>query len=148
MVVTTLQLKSAMDKQIREGRKSRGRKRLAQERAAYFQLMQQRHSNKEACAVVGINPRTGKVWHNGSHAHQGPVEGASPGYPPGTVLGRPWLLPVGVRAHPPAAGEDGHPRHRDRAGPHPSTIRREIRRNGTPFGSLIAFGPFLCCRQR
>ncbi|MBB5121991.1 DNA-binding CsgD family transcriptional regulator, partial [Streptomyces eurocidicus] len=48
-----------MDHQIREDRKPQGRKKLTAERAAYFQLVQQGYSNKEACRIVGINPRTG-----------------------------------------------------------------------------------------
>jgi hypothetical protein len=31
--------------------------------------MRHGYSNREACRVVGINRRTGKVWRNGRHAH-------------------------------------------------------------------------------
>ncbi|MET9017772.1 hypothetical protein ABZX74_44060 [Streptomyces olivaceoviridis] len=33
--------------------------------------MQQGYSNREACRIVGVSPRTGKVWRNGRHAHKG-----------------------------------------------------------------------------
>ncbi len=32
--------------------------------------MRQGYSNKEVCRIVGINPRTGKVWRNGRRAHR------------------------------------------------------------------------------
>ncbi|MFJ3891529.1 helix-turn-helix domain-containing protein [Streptomyces rubrogriseus] len=59
-----------MDFEIRKDRKPQGRKKLTRERAAYFQLMQQGYSNREACRIVGIDRRTGKKWRNGSHANK------------------------------------------------------------------------------
>ncbi|MEU5428623.1 helix-turn-helix domain-containing protein [Streptomyces olivoreticuli] len=105
-----------MDHQIREDRRPQGRKRLTAERAACFQLMRQGYSNKEVCRIVGINPRTGKVWRNGRRAHKGLSKARPPG-PPGAVFGRPRPLSAGVRAHPhrrPAAGEGVRPDHRGR----------------------------------
>ena len=45
-----------MDFEIRKDRKPGGR-RLTRERAAYFQLMEQGYSTREAARIVGINPR-------------------------------------------------------------------------------------------
>ncbi|MFF4427190.1 hypothetical protein ACFY04_41730 [Streptomyces sp. NPDC001549] len=51
-----------MEFEIREDRtRPQGRKKLARERAAYFQRMDQGYSNR----VVGIDVRTGKRWRNG-----------------------------------------------------------------------------------
>lgn len=57
-----------MDFEIRPLRAPQGRKKLERERAAYFQLMAQGYSSREACRVVGINRRTGKRWRNGTGA--------------------------------------------------------------------------------
>ncbi|MFC7591059.1 helix-turn-helix domain-containing protein [Nonomuraea antimicrobica] len=52
-----------MDFEIREDReRTRGRRALSRERAAYLRLVQQGLSNKEACRIVGINLRTGRRW--------------------------------------------------------------------------------------
>jgi len=48
-----------MDHGVRENRKRQGRKKPAVEREAYFRLVQQGCSNKEACPIVGIKWRTG-----------------------------------------------------------------------------------------
>lgn len=58
-----------MEFEIRKDRtKPQGRKKLTRERAAYFQLMQQGYSNREACRIVGIDIRTGKKWRNGDRS--------------------------------------------------------------------------------
>jgi IS30 family transposase len=44
-----------MDFEIRKDRKSQGRKPLTRERAAYFQLMEQGYSTREAARIVGID---------------------------------------------------------------------------------------------
>ncbi|MET4640672.1 hypothetical protein ABID95_000372 [Streptomyces atratus] len=49
-----------MDFEMRKDRGPRGRKWLTRERAAYFQLVQQGDSSREACRIVGIDRRTGK----------------------------------------------------------------------------------------
>ncbi|MFF4249527.1 helix-turn-helix domain-containing protein, partial [Streptomyces sp. NPDC001822] len=54
-----------MDFEIPGSRKPQGPRKLSAERAAYSQLMQQGLSNKEACRIVGINPKTGRRWRNG-----------------------------------------------------------------------------------
>lgn len=55
-----------MDFEIRKIRSSQGRKKLTREREAYFLLMQQGVSSREACKIVGIHRRTGKRWRNGT----------------------------------------------------------------------------------
>ncbi|MET7631085.1 helix-turn-helix domain-containing protein, partial [Streptomyces sp. NPDC005499] len=69
-----------MDFEIRKDRGPQGRKKLTRERAAYFQLMQQGYSSREACRIVGIDRRTGKKWRNGSHAHIGKKKATPPIY--------------------------------------------------------------------
>lgn len=54
-----------MDFEIRKDRKPQGRRPLARERAAYFQLIEQGYSTREAARIVGIDRRTGKKWRNG-----------------------------------------------------------------------------------
>ncbi|MGW0837339.1 IS30 family transposase [Streptomyces prunicolor] len=119
-----------MDFEIRADRNQKGR-RLTREREAYFQLMQQGYGNREASRIVGINLRTGKRWRNGWHS------------PP---TGKP-KPPIRVEAS--ASGVSRYLREEDRVhiadrlrekasvrtiaaelGRSPSTISREIRRNG------------------
>nr|WP_245766979.1 helix-turn-helix domain-containing protein [Streptomyces colonosanans] len=69
-----------MDFEIRKDQKPQGRKKPTRERAAYFQLMQQGYSSREACRIVGIDVRTGKTWRNGRHAHKGREKAAPPIY--------------------------------------------------------------------
>lgn len=58
-----------MDFEIREERKPQGPRKLAKERdEAYFRLMQQGVSGREACRILGINRRTGQRWSNGRNA--------------------------------------------------------------------------------
>ncbi|MCX4406152.1 helix-turn-helix domain-containing protein [Streptomyces sp. NBC_00268] len=124
-----------MDFEIRKDRKPQGRKKLTLERAAYFQLMQQGYSSREACRIVGIDVRTGKKWRNGRHAHKGREKAAPPIYqeaPPSSGLSR--YLGEADRIHI-------ADRLREKAtvraiaaelGRSPSTISREIRRNRHP----------------
>ncbi|SEG94670.1 Transposase and inactivated derivatives, IS30 family, partial [Thermomonospora echinospora] len=124
-----------MDFGIRVDRRPQGRKKLTAERAAYFQLMQQGYGNAEACRIVGVNRRTGKRWRNGWH---------SPG------RGRKAVPPIHREAPPDRPcrylreADRVHiaDRLREKAsirqiarelGRSPSTISREIRRNGMPL---------------
>ncbi|MFF7183324.1 IS30 family transposase [Streptomyces sp. NPDC008121] len=118
-----------MDFRIRENRQARGPKTLVREREEYFRLMDQGYNNTEACRIVGINRRTGKRWRHGRQP-----TGTTPGAPP-------------VRRS--ASGPSRYLRETDRIhiadrlrekasirqiaselGRSPSTISREIRRNG------------------
>lgn len=51
-----------MDFEIRKNGKAQGPKPLVRERAAYFQLMEQGHSTREAARIVGIDrPARGRL---------------------------------------------------------------------------------------
>ncbi|TCO56807.1 IS30 family transposase [Actinocrispum wychmicini] len=123
-----------MGYEIRADRKPQGRKKLTRERAAYFQLMQQGYSNREACRIVGVNPRTGKVWRNGRHAHKGlpkaspPIhrEPSSPG--PGRYLCESERIHIADRRREKATIRQ----IATELGRSPSTISRELRRNAHP----------------
>ena len=132
-VVATPDLGDAMDFEIRADRSPRG-KRLVRERAAYFDLVQRGVSSKEACRIVGVNPRTGKVWRNGRNPSRGHA-GAAP-------ITRPLAAPGGSSRY---LREDERiyiaDRLREQAtiraiagelGRAPSTISREVRRNAHP----------------
>ncbi|WP_442813242.1 IS30 family transposase [Streptomyces sp. NBC_01244] len=140
-----------MDFKIRENRGPGGGGRLTREREAYSRLMQQGYSNREACRIVGINLRTGKRWRNGWHS------------PPS---GKP-KPPITVEAS--ASGVSRYLREEDRIhiadrlrekasirtiaaelGRSPSTISREIRRNGIPSrgdSSCWAYRPHAAHRR-
>lgn len=57
--------------EIRKDRAPQGRKKLARERAAYFDLVAQGYSSKQACRIVGVNHRTGKRGRNGTRPTAG-----------------------------------------------------------------------------
>jgi transposase, IS30 family len=139
-----------MDFEIREDRNRKGR-RLTREREAYLQLMQQGYSSTEACRIVGINVRTGKRWRNGWHS------------PP---TGKP-KPPITEEAS--ASGVSRHLREDERIhiadrlrekatvraiaaelGRSPSTVSREIRRNGMALrgdGSRWVYRPHAAQRR-
>ncbi|MDQ1010598.1 IS30 family transposase [Streptomyces sp. V4I23] len=124
-----------MDFKIRKDRMTGGRK-LTAERAAYFQLMEQGYSTREAARIVGINLRTGKRWRNGRAASgkdkaAPPVNAVVPlsvgttPFVPSRYLGEAERIHIADRLREKAsirqiAAELGRS---------PSTISREIRRN-------------------
>ncbi|WP_411073642.1 IS30 family transposase [Streptomyces sp. cmx-4-7] len=121
-----------MDFEIRKERKPQGPKKLARERAAYFQLMQQGVSGREACRILGINRRTGQRWSNGRNP-----SGREKAAPSITTV-----VPPSVPSRYLRVDERIHiaDRLREKAGVRaiaaelgrsPSTISREIRRNRT-----------------
>ncbi|OXS30341.1 IS30 family transposase [Streptomyces sp. XY006] len=140
-----------MDFEIRNDRRGGGGRRLTREREVYLQLMRQGYSSREACRIVGINLRTGKRWRNGHH---------SPTY------GKP-KPPITVEAS--ACGPSRYLREEDRIhiadrlrekasirqiarelNRSPSTISREIRRNGMPLrgdASRWAYRPHAAHRR-
>ncbi|GGW96488.1 IS30 family transposase [Streptomyces chryseus] len=138
-----------MDFKIRDDRGPGGGGRLTREREAYSQLMRQGYSNREACRIVGINLRTGKRWRNGWHS------------PP---TGKP-KPPITVEASAP--GPSRYLREEDRIhiadrlrekasirtiaaelGRSPSTISREIRRNGALWrGAQWTYRPHAAHRR-
>lgn len=124
-----------MDFEIRKGKGSTGRRPLTRERAAYFALMNQGCSSAEACRIVGVNRRTGKVWRNGHHAPGKGKTSKPPIYQPVMASGQPSrYLQEPDRVHiadslragaciRTIAGELGRA---------PSAISREVRRNRHP----------------
>jgi transposase, IS30 family len=122
-----------MEFEIRQDRSPLGRK-LVRERAAYLDLVQRGVSSKEACRIVGINPRTGKQWRNGRNASRGHAAVAPitrPVAPPG---GRSRYLGEDERIH---IADRLRARVSVRAiaaelGRAPSTVSREVRRNAHP----------------
>lgn len=65
-------------------RRPQGRRRLFIKRAQYFELMKESTSNRSACAIVGINVRTGQNWRKG--LTQGKVAGVLVHIPDSTDL--------------------------------------------------------------
>lgn len=124
-----------MDFRIRENRQgAQGRRALVRERAEYFRLMDQGFTNTEACRIVGINRRTGKRWRHGRQA-TGATRGAPPVRRPLSPDRPSRYLRESDRIHI-------ADRLREKAsirqiaaelGRSPSTISREIRRNGMPL---------------
>ncbi|MGW4889571.1 helix-turn-helix domain-containing protein, partial [Streptomyces murinus] len=135
-----------MDFEVRKSRKPQGPRKLVRERAAYFRLMEQGYSTREAARIVGIDRRTGMKWRNGHHA-PGNLRKAVPpiyqeqGQSPDNLHGP---------EEPPARSSRYLQEHdrihiadrlREKAsvrqiaaelGRSPSTISREIRRNRRP----------------
>ncbi len=118
--------------QIRKNRVPQGPRKLSAERAAYLQLMQQGHSNAEACLIVGVDERTGRKWRNGRSAENGrravpPITTVVPPTGPSRYLNEAERIHIAdlhregksARAIAAELGRDH------------STISREVRRNGT-----------------
>ncbi|WP_071339145.1 IS30 family transposase [Streptomyces albidoflavus] len=126
-----------MDFEIRGNRgRPQGRKALVRERGEYFRLMDQGVSSREACRIVGVNRMTGKRWRNGRRA-TGAKKGALPVRRPGGQDGPSRFLREADRIHI-------ADRLREKAsirtiaaelGRSPSTISREVRRNGAMWRS-------------
>ncbi|PZT72872.1 MULTISPECIES: IS30 family transposase [unclassified Streptomyces] len=129
-----------MDFEIRKDRNRQGRKPLTRERAAYFQLMEQGYSTREAARIVGIDRRTGKKWRNGHKRGRKAVPPIYPQHGHGSV--------AAGDLEAPSCGPSRFLQERDRIhiadrlreqasirqiaaelGRSPSTISREIRRN-------------------
>lgn len=123
--------------EIRENRgRPQGRRALVREREEYFRLMDQGLSNREACRIVGINRMTGKRWRNG-RGPTGTKKGAPPVRRPRVQEGPSRFLREADRIHI-------ADRLREKAsvrtiaaelGRSPSTVSREIRRNGAMWRS-------------
>ncbi|MFQ6142423.1 IS30 family transposase [Streptomyces seoulensis] len=119
-----------------DGRKRvpRGGKPDVQKREGYFRLVDQGVSSREACRIIGINRRTGKRWRNGRAASGGtlaapPVRQPLPADKPSRYLREADRIHIADRLREKAsirtiAAELGRS---------PSTISREIRRNGALY---------------
>jgi len=121
-----------MDFQIRTERKPQGPRKLVAERAEYLRLVQQGVSNRQACRLVGVDPRTGRRWYNGRNA-----SGKDKAAPPITSVA-PEISSRYLRENDRIHIAD---RLREKAtlrqiaaelGRSPSTISREIHRNRHP----------------
>jgi len=131
-----------MEFEIRENRGRPTGKGMARERAAYFLLMEQGYSTREAARIVGINLRTGKRWRNGWHSPPGGRKAVPPIYPvPGQAPGE-ELPPTPSRYLQEHDRIHIADRLRENAsvrqiaaelGRSPSAISREIRRNRRPM---------------
>ncbi|MFI0983658.1 IS30 family transposase [Streptomyces sp. NPDC021093] len=118
---------------------------MARERAAYFLLMEQGYSTREAARTVGINLRTGKRWRNGWHSPPGGRKAVPPIYPvpgPAPAPGSGELSPAPSRYLQERDRIHIADRLREKAsvrqiaaelGRSPSTVSREIRRNRRPM---------------
>jgi IS30 family transposase len=122
-----------MDFEIRKERKPQGPRKLANEREAYFRLMQQGVSNRVACRILGVNRRTGQRWSNGRNA-----SGENKAAPPIRTVVPPFASSRYLREADRIHIAD---RLREKAtiraiaaelGRSPSTVSREIRRNRHP----------------
>jgi len=119
---------------IREDRKPQGRRTLSAERSAYLRLVQQGYSNKEACQLVGVNPRTGREWRNGrlaSPGHQAapPItQTVAPPSGPSRFLTQAERIHIADRLREKA----GIRQIAAELGRSPSTVSREVRRNAHP----------------
>ncbi|WP_017238282.1 IS30 family transposase [Streptomyces sp. SS] len=116
----------------RENRQHVGGYKLRAEREEYFRLMQLGYGNHEASRLVGINPRTGRVWRNGR-----PEGGKKRPVAPARVVREQRGASLRLREDERIHIAD---RLRERAtirsiaaelGRSPSTISREIQRNRT-----------------
>ncbi|MFJ2903761.1 IS30 family transposase [Streptomyces sp. NPDC087212] len=93
--------------------------------------MQQGYSNREASRIVGINPRTGKRWRNGWHSPptgkpKPPITVEAPASEPSRYLREADRIHIADRLR-----ENASVRQiAAELGRSPSTISREIRRNG------------------
>lgn len=140
-----------MDFKIRENRKPQGSKKLTREREAYFLLMRQGVNNTEACRILGINRRTGKRWRHGANP-----TGDRKGAPPAMQRTAPSS---GLRSRYLREADRIHiaDRLREKAsvrqiaaelGRSPSTISREIRRNGALWrGTDWTYRPYAAQRR-
>ena len=120
--------------EIREKRgRAQGRKKLVREREEYLRLVREGLSSKQACQIVGINPRTGKRWRNGrarSAGHRGasPITTVAPPAGPYRYLREDDRIHIADRLREKASIRA----IATELGRSPSTISREIRRNRHP----------------
>ncbi|MDQ1011675.1 IS30 family transposase [Streptomyces sp. V4I23] len=123
-----------MDFKIRKSRKEQGPRKLQREREEYFRLMQLGFGNLEASRRVGVNPRTGREWRNGrpegrKKRPRPPANAVRVASGPSRYLTEDERIHIADRFREKAtvraiAAELGRS---------PSTVSREIRRNGMPL---------------
>jgi transposase, IS30 family len=122
-----------MDFEIRKVRTAQGPVKLRAEREEYFRLVQMGLTNREASRRVGVHERTGREWRNGRmdpKRRRAPALAEQEPEPSSTrYLREDERIHIADRLREKAtvraiAAELGRS---------PSTISREIRRNGTPL---------------
>jgi transposase, IS30 family len=122
-----------LDFEIRKVRTiAQGPVKLSREREAYSRLVQQGCSNKEACRIVGVNPKTGRRWSNGRSADRRqkaapPIRSVVPPSGPSRYLREDERIHIADRLREQATVR----RIAAEPGRSPSTISREIHRNRT-----------------
>ncbi|MCX5161224.1 IS30 family transposase [Streptomyces sp. NBC_00264] len=144
--------------EIRGNRKPGGG-RLVRERAAYFELMEQGYSTRDAARIVGINLRTGKRWRNSWHSPPHDQKPVPPIYGTGPASASPETADSPGTSRFLTETERIHiaDRLREKAtirriacelGRSPSTISREVRRNRRPMpNGGFAYQPFHAHRR-
>ncbi|MEU7377172.1 IS30 family transposase [Streptomyces albidoflavus] len=132
--------------EARKDRRPQGRKRLHAEREEYFRLVQQGYSSADAAKRVGVHVRTARGWRNGRLLNSGRVEPpvrsqrAAVPVSSGRFLGADERIHIADRLREKAsirtiAAELGRS---------PSTISREIRRNGALWrGTEWTYRPYV-----
>ncbi|MCA1218656.1 IS30 family transposase [Streptomyces sp. 8L] len=135
-----------MEFEARKDRRPQGRKRLHAERGEYFRLVQQGYSNAEAAKRVGVHPRTARGWRNGRLLNSGRVappvrsQRAAVTVSSGRYLSERERIHIADRLREKAsirtiAAELGRS---------PSTVSREIRRNGALWrGTEWTYRPYV-----
>ncbi|MCD9592438.1 IS30 family transposase [Streptomyces sp. 8ZJF_21] len=123
-----------MDFKVRESRKEQGPRKLRREREECFRLMQLGFGSLEACRRVGVNPRAGREWCNGRPGGRKKPPGL-PAHAVRVASGRSRYLTEDERIHiadrlPEKATVRAIAAELGRS---PSTVSREIRRNGMPL---------------
>jgi transposase, IS30 family len=127
-----------MDFEIRPDRsKPVGPRKLVRERAAYFALVKQGYSSREACRVVGVDARTGKRWRNGrvasgGHAASAPLAPSSYSEGSSRYLSEQERIVIADLLRE-GATIRAIARELGRA---PSTVSREVRRNAHPQSGI------------
>jgi transposase, IS30 family len=121
--------------EIREDRAPQGRKKLLREREAYLALVDQGLNSVEASRAVGVHPRTGREWRNGRP--DGRKKRSRPparsSWATGTSLSGRFLSESERRHIADLLRENAGVRAiAAELGSSPSTISREVRRNGHP----------------
>uniref|UniRef100_UPI003BA9DB47 IS30 family transposase n=1 Tax=Streptomyces sp. NBC_01001 TaxID=2903713 RepID=UPI003BA9DB47 len=121
-----------MDFEIRKDRMAQGPVRLRREREEYFRLVQLGLTNREASRRVGVHQRTGREWRNG---RTDPKRRRAPALPEQEPAFPTRYLREDERIHMADRLREKAPVRTIAAelGRSPSTISREIRRNGMPL---------------
>lgn len=124
-----------MDFRVRSDRRPQGRMRLVRERAAYLLLVEQGVGFTAAARIVGVDPSTGRIWRRGDprrvRRRVWPVRTGPPGPISARFLSQDERLLI-ADLHGQKVSIRQIAARLDRP---PSTISRELTRNGGSSGS-------------